>query len=1002
MKSKAWTKCETSRLGLIATGVFTGIAALSLSAPVLAQTTGTTAAATTPPASPSAASPASEAPAQTASAAPGSISPATAQEIIVTGFRQSVATALNAKRNEIGAVDVIKSEDIAQFPDNNLAESIQRIPGVTITRAAGEGRSITVRGLGPGFTRVRINGMEAQATSGGSAAAGGINLGRGFDFNVFASELFNSITVRKTQSADVDEGSLGATVDLATAHPFDFKKTTATISAEGQYNDLRGRIDPRLVGLFSTTFGGSDFGLLVSGAYSTSHKYEDDQGGAGGWDTVNTNGGFCSPLGVTPTNPLAGSNAYGSSATQCSTGVDRLPGTASNIAAYQTAEGNGTVQIPHLPRYGRITHDQKRLGLTGSLQWQPSNHTLVTFDALYSQLKETRREMYLNGISFARSLSSNGLPQTSVTDAEVNDAGDLVYGVFDNVDVRSDDRLVQDKTTFQQYTLNFKQDLSDTFHITGLAGYSDSKYSNPVDVTVSMDAVNSDNYSFDYRNNSRLPLITYGFDVTDPNAYSFTSGNSLARVRQYYVDNTFKTGELNGTFDITSDFHFNFGGSYKQFDFKAQRFDRNAAETTVPDLPAGTSLASLTDTVTGFGKGMNLPAGSATSWVTPDPQAFIDAFGILSGQGTWTMGSIDNSGARGGNQSVTEKTKSAYGQFTFDTDFLPVHIRGDVGMRYIDTQQTARGYQLQSGSAALVSVQNDYHKWLPAVNLTADLQQNLLLRFGAARVLARPNLTSLSPGGTILAQGTKSITLGNPQLAPIEASTMDVSLEWYFAPRSILSVAYFHKNIHTFVQTLTRSIPFSETGLPDSLLDGYPTVPSDIFTVSQPVNTPGGPLDGVEVNFQSDLPLNFLPDILNHFGVLANYTYVTSKINYCTNSACSTSVTAELTGLSKNAANATLYYDNGKLSVRGSVAWRSGFLTGVPGGNTGNDVNGTHGSAVVDAQLTYTFNDHLKLKLEGLNLTDTFIDQYQDSDRDSSLDYEHTGRQINFGVQYKF
>ena len=977
MTMKARMYPNPSRYGLLAASV----AAIALAAPAWAQST-------------------APAPGGTA-AAPASVDAATAQEIIVTGFRESVASALSAKRNAIGAVDVIKAQDIAEFPDNNLAESIQRIPGVTITRAAGEGRSISVRGLGPGFTRVRINGMEAQATSGGSAQAGGINLGRGFDFNVFASELFNSITVRKTQSADVDEGSLGATVDLATAHPFDYGKTTATVSAEGQYNDLRGRIDPRLVGLFSTTFGGSNFGLLISGAYSQSHKYEDDQGGSGGWDTVTANGGFCSPVGVMPVNPGL-SSKYGTTATQCATGVDRLPGTADNIAAYQTAQGGGTTQIPHLPRYGRIAHDQQRLGLTGSLQWQPSSHTLVTFDALYSKLKETRREMYLNGISFARSLSSNGLPQTSVLDAQVNEAGDLVYGVFDNVDVRSDDRLVKDQTVFQQYTLNFKQDLGDTLHVNGLAGYSSSRYSDPVDVTVSMDAVNSDNYSFDYRGNSRLPLITYGFDPSDPNAYTFTSGNSIVRARRYYVDNKYKTGQLNATWDITPDFHFNFGGAYKQFDFEAQRYQRNNSETLVPDLGNGTSLGDLSDMVSGFGKGMNLPAGSTTSWVTPNPQAFIDTYGILSDQGTWKMDSINNASARGGNQSVTEKTKSLYGQFTFDTDVLPFHVRGDVGVRYVDTKQIARGYQLQGGAPELVAVSNDYHKWLPAVNLTGELQRNLLLRFGAAKVLARPELTSLSPGGTILAQGTKSISLGNPQLKPIEATTLDLSLEWYFAPHSILSVAYFHKNISTFVQTLSRDIPYSETGLPNSLLDGYPTVPSDIFTVRQPVNTPGGPLDGVEVNFQSDLPLGFLPDAFNHFGILANYTYVTSKINYCTNASCTTSVNALLTGLSKNAANATLYYDNGKLSVRGSVAWRSGYLTGVPGGNTGNDVNGTHASTVVDAQMTYTINEHLKLKLEGLNLTDTFIDQYQDSIRDSSLDYEHTGRQINFGFQYKF
>ena len=139
--------------------------------------------------------------------------------VVVSGVRAALESALNAKRNDNGIVDVIKAEDMGKFPDTNLAESLQRIPGVVIDRDAGEGRSITVRGLGQDFTRVRINGIEALATTGGTDSSGGANRGRGFDFNVFASELFNTVTVRKSSSADVEEGSLGATVDLQTSRP---------------------------------------------------------------------------------------------------------------------------------------------------------------------------------------------------------------------------------------------------------------------------------------------------------------------------------------------------------------------------------------------------------------------------------------------------------------------------------------------------------------------------------------------------------------------------------------------------------------------------------------------------------------------------------------------------------------------------------------------------------------------------------------------------------------
>ena len=164
----------------------------------------------------------------------------------VVGYRASVEKALDIKRGEAGVVDAIVAEDIGKFPDLNLAESLQRIPGVVITREAGEGRNISVRGLGPDFTRVRINGMEALSTVGGSDGAGGTNRGRGFDFNVFASDLFSQLIVRKTASAEVEEGSLGATVDLRTARPFDYDGFTMAASWQAAYEDASETTSPRL------------------------------------------------------------------------------------------------------------------------------------------------------------------------------------------------------------------------------------------------------------------------------------------------------------------------------------------------------------------------------------------------------------------------------------------------------------------------------------------------------------------------------------------------------------------------------------------------------------------------------------------------------------------------------------------------------------------------------------------------------------------------------------
>ncbi|OYU42739.1 MAG: TonB-dependent receptor, partial [Burkholderiales bacterium PBB4] len=217
--------------------------------------------------------------------------------VVVTGMRASLESALNSKRNDNGIVDVIKAEDMGKFPDTNLAESLQRIPGVVIDRDAGEGRSITVRGLGQDFTRVRINGIEALATTGGTDSSGGANRGRGFDFNVFASELFNSVTVRKSSSADVEEGSLGATVDLQSTRPFDLKKgSTAMVSAKAGFNDMSKTTNPRAAFLFANSNDDKTLGFLISGAFSK-RKLNEEGFSTVRWDNGPSSGGWCAPTG---------------------------------------------------------------------------------------------------------------------------------------------------------------------------------------------------------------------------------------------------------------------------------------------------------------------------------------------------------------------------------------------------------------------------------------------------------------------------------------------------------------------------------------------------------------------------------------------------------------------------------------------------------------------------------------------------------------------------------
>lgn len=940
-----------------------------------------------------------------------------AETVVVTGLRASLESALNAKREDKGIVDVIKAEDIAKFPDTNLAESLQRIPGVVIDRDAGEGRNITVRGLGLDFTRVRINGIEALATTGGTDSSGGANRSRGFDFNVFAAELFNSITVRKSSSADVDEGSLGATVDLQTSRPLDFKGFKATASLKARYNDLSGKTDPRVAFLVSNTNEAKTFGVLLSGAYSKRQLFEEGFSTVR-WDNGASSGGWCAPTGVT-------ANPGNSTATTCgpaAQGVQRIEGTPEAIAAYNTAR-NAANFHPRLPRYGRLTHDQDRLGLTGAVQWKPTDDTLLTFDMLYAKLKATRQEDFLQAISFSRSAGQGGKPQTSVLETEYAPNGALLYGRYNGVDIRAESRFDELSTEFTQPSLSLQQRFGDFVTLNAKLGRADSKFRNPVQTTTTLDALNVNGYEIDFRASDRLPAITYPIDVTQagngglslvtiPQVTSGTQGSTIAnttaseiRIRPQGSNNRNDIAHVDVSWDLVPDkLTLQAGADYKKYSFDTFEFRRVNQNDTIfaPTVP----IANLVTMITGFGKGLDLPAGTPTAWAIPNLNAIANAYDIYcnciksgpaGGPGDFTLSSITNGNARGNNRKVAETDTGGFLMADFSTRLGGIPVRGNVGARYVKTEQVATGY-LATGGGTEVQVTNTYDDVLPALNLSASLTKDFIVRFAAAKVMARPQLGFLNPGGSISTTGTLSVNSGNPLLKPFRAKTFDTSLEWYHARNAFVGLGLFQKNINTYIQSLRTNVPFKETGLPLSLLPSNFTG-DEVFQVTTPINTPGGKLTGYEINVQQ--PFTFLPGIGRNFGALLNYTQVKSKISYQVSPTSSTTITDDLLNLSPKSWNATLYYDDGRFSARVSGSYRMGFLTRVPGQNN-NDVEGKNSSTNIDASISYKWSDALEFTLEGVNLTDRPNDQFISRARNSSVVYHVTGREYLLGLRYKF
>lgn len=924
-----------------------------------------------------------------AAAAPAFAQQNEVEEVVVTGFRGSLQQALELKRGSATAGDTILAEDIGKFPDLNLSESIQRISGVALARDGGEGRQISVRGLGPQFTRVRINGMEALTTAGGTDASGGTNRGRSFDFNIFAADLFNSITVQKTSAAETEEGSLGATVDLRTARPLDYDGFKFVASAQASYNSLSEDSSPRAAGMISNTWADGTFGALLSLAYSKRSLLDV------GASTVR-----CAP------------------GTSFSPGFDALPnGAGLPTTVNPAAAANNAAYHPRFPRYDRYDQEQERLGATFALQWKPTDATELTFDYLYAKLDGSREEQFLEAPSFsvggactaANVNTSCGIADTNVVSSTITN-GVMTAGTFDDVDLRVEDRYDELTTTFNQYSLDFSHAFSDRLKIHAVAGHSESDHQNPVQTTIIWDQFNVDGYRFDY-GQGRAPLLTYGnADLTNPGAWRLIQ----VRMRPQSAVNTYDTAAFDLEWKPNDILTFKGGLSWKQYEFESTELRRsNGAstnqETVIPAGVAAIATSTYAKTVTLPTAGLGLPAGSTSSWISPNYFSALALFQLndpTAFGGAWALGkepSLSN------NNSVGEKDKGGFVQADWDTELAGMAFRGNIGVRYVKTEQTASGYTFLAGAPVPITVDREYDDTLPSLNMVIEPVENFLVRFSAAQTMSRPNLGSLTPGASVSVSGSsRTVTAGNPNLDPFRAKAYDLSFEWYYQPEALLSVAFFKKEIDSFVQTLSTQTTFTGNpfGLPDSVATAAcgATVgcsPSATWNFSTPINTPGGDLTGFEVSFQQ--PFSFLPGPLANTGIIANYTSVKSSIDYyATVGGVTTKVaTNDLTGLSRKAYNLTLYYEDDKISARVSASHRDNYLTRVPGQEAGMAYDGVNETMNVDASFTYTWNDNLKFTLEGVNLTDEFQDQFNGT-QDLMNFYHHTGREYLIGVRYTY
>ncbi|WP_169336716.1 TonB-dependent receptor [Woodsholea maritima] len=661
--------------------------------------------------------------------------------IVITGIRGSLSQALDLKRDATGVRESIVAEDIGQFPDTNIAESLQRLPGVAITRANGEGQQITLRGLGPEFTRVTLNGMTiANASTGQDDFT---TSGREFDFDIFASEHFNRVDVVKTPSASIIEGGIAGNVNLQTARPFDYDGFTMQGSVSGFYQDLPDKVQPRLAGMVSWTNEAKTFGLLVSAAFQQRSARID------GTSSV----GYEHLAGDTIEPDLANSNIT------------------------QTREQLEGIYIPRLPRTDLTLADTDRLGITAAAQWAPTAQLSFNFDVLYANTKYDALR-YNQDIQF-RSTPGGGRPAITINEMILDDDGDTaVYLDVSNATLRSENRIIERETTMQQYVLSGAWE-SENWTLKGMIGVESAEFNVAEETTVQLvtDPVQA---TFDIRGNHDYPIVTPGVDLGIINNYN---GGDIRLRPSNIQDDVFST-----RFDVErffGDDSIQFGVSFEEYQKDVKRFSQNVS-TAAYDISQYARPHGVSDFAS------DAPDNFLRNWVVADFEA---ANKLLNYRDVTPAQSLGSSSV------INEKTLGAYVQANVNTDAFGLPLRSDVGVRVVRTDLTTDGYVNGKTPARFES---DYTDVLPSANFALDVHEDMVVRLAMSRSLTRPSLSALNPG-TSVSINNRSVKSGNPDLEPFRSNNLDVAFEWYFQDDAAFGVTLFYKDLESLITSNTYS-----------------------------------------------------------------------------------------------------------------------------------------------------------------------------------------------------
>ena len=871
-------------------------------------------------------------------ASPPALAGTSKDEIVVRGFRDSLIQALTQKRLNTGVSEVILAEDIARFADLNLAEAIQRIPGVAITRVRGEGAEISLRGLNPDFTRVEFNGLEAVASS---------DRDRGFEFNVFASELFKEVEVSKSYRARLDEGGVAGTVNLKTLQPFDYSGFESALAMQLGTNTNARDLDRRFAGLLSNR--NAHFGALLAIAYSDRQSEGQD---------ASTFRYRARDLGEAD--------------------ISALP------ADLQTRLNNAEIFIPRGNRYRVSSEDQERLGVVASAQWRPNSDLEFSLDGLLTDYTVKRRAENIqtrgdNSFPTAgpRTVAGEVFGPTIVNDLRINDQDELVFADFSNAVIGTESTRQNENTTFYQIGLSGSWRPNEALRASGQAGHSFFEADGLEDKFY---AEAFGGLTLDYSGRNRFdPQHQFGldFDTADPSEW---------RAHEFDLSDSRRSNSIISTqydleYDLDDLWSIAGGVKYKRFANKGR--EAIVADALRTEWESGARDDSITDI------GFTVRDHFGAPWIGVDVSDALAFFDVERDLGPPIQSSVFD---------IKEETIAFYveGELS-DAEWRGIIVDANFGLRYATLDRRTTGVILGEESEAQRIGTSSRDALLPAFNIAAEFLPDTVFRFGYSKNVTRPPITRLSPATTVRTTNFQDILTGNPDLRPFRSDNIDAYFERYFDELGYLAFGVFYKDIQNFITRASEVVPYGTTGLPLDLLLPSQNAATP-FTFVTFINSQDATISGFEFAFKRDF--DFLPGAWSNTGLIGNYTHANGRLDFV-NLDGSEVVSADFPGLSRHSVNGTLYYEAARWGARASVAYRSDYITEVEVGLSDEDSRGQLSTAFVDVSAHYDLGPRAKLTLEGLNLTNQKELSYSDSSR-RLTERRRSGATLFAGVSVSF